>query len=83
MLQSEIRFLGQWQFDTAALKSFRARSKLTQSQVAGHLGLKTPDVIRRWENGQAQPRADLLLKIMVLYRISNPQQLLSIPTEQP
>lgn len=49
-----------------SLKKSRMDNGLTQAQLAKYLGISNVDVIRRWENGEASPSADMLLRFMVL-----------------
>lgn len=64
-------------FDGAALRSVRIASKISQEKLATLIGLKTPDLIRRWEKGEQQPVGTYALKILIVLKIS-PAELLGL-----
>ena len=53
-----------------ALKQYRKRANLLQTQVAKALGIVSNDRISHWERGTAIPSLPNLLKLSVLYRAS-------------
>lgn len=50
------------------LRKYRKCRGLKQAEVARILGLKTTDLISRWEHGYCLPEVGNVLKLAVLYR---------------
>lgn len=55
-------------YSPALLRQARIRADLSQSVVAGALGIKT-DLIREWERGKV-PAGVAMLKLLILYGIA-------------
>lgn len=55
---------------SARLRELRKERGLTQSQMAGRLGV-TPSMVSAYENGIRQPSYEVLIKIARLYGVSS------------
>ncbi len=51
-----------------ALRKFRKTNGYTQKQVASLLGVRSPGMISRWEQGSRLPSPVNMFRIAVLYR---------------
>src|SRR5690349_17952940 len=51
------------------LRLYRQRSKLTQSQLAIHLGFKDRQMVKKWESGYSLPEASRLQKLLEFYLV--------------
>ena len=49
------------------LRTFRIKSGYNEKQVAAILGIKSPDTITRWENGETMPSTIYALAMGDLY----------------
>lgn len=53
------------EFDGQKLAALRQKRALSQAALAEACGVKTVDMVRRWENGEAQPTATTLIRLCV------------------
>ena len=63
------------------LTFYRKKEGLTQSQL-GELLHVSAQAISKWENGQAEPGLDMLLKLAEIYRVSTDTLLSAAPVEE-
>lgn len=50
-------------FSPERLKDARELAGMSQSKLADEIGLANPDTIRRWEKGEAEPSATMLIRL--------------------
>lgn len=58
------------QWKNNKLKEYRLRAGLTQKQVAEKLGMQCENRLCRWEQGQAMPSANNLLRLANIYCVN-------------
>ncbi|HTE01651.1 MAG TPA: helix-turn-helix transcriptional regulator [Mucilaginibacter sp.] len=51
------------------LRYYRLKRNLTQQAVATHIGHKGANRLSTWENGQAKPGIENLMKLAAVYRV--------------